>query len=236
MGQNFMNKALTAILAITSLGVAARAQEATRTLQLPHRDSPARLETSEMLTVPSETQVSVQMLSGIHTRLNQPQDLITARLIQPVYVNGRVALPSGSILDGHITTIQNADMAHRPARLRLRFDKIVLPDGQSQPIAAVLAKMDKSAGLDLHIDSEGYLVGGRTRSWKTLMGGVGLGGFGAIKALASGVTATSATLSLVGAGVMGYALLVPRGQEVNLPPQTRCYVRLNYPLTVKITT
>jgi hypothetical protein len=174
------------------------------------------------------------MLSGIHTQINHANDLVTARLLQPVYVDGRVALPSGSILDGRITMIRNSGHVHRPAELGLRFDKIVLPDGQAEPMAGVLVVMDKSSKLDLHIDAEGHLTGGRALSWKTLIGGVGPGSFGAIKAVASGATAASMSLSLAGAAAIGYEILWPKGHDVNLPPETRCLIRLNYPLTVRV--
>jgi hypothetical protein len=226
-------------MVIGFLAITALAQEGEVPLALPHRSGPGptRTESSmprETITVPAETQVSIQMLSGIHTQVNHANDLVTARLLQTVYVDGRVALPSGSILDGRITLIRNSGHLHRPAELGLRFDKIVLPNGQAQPMAGVLAVMDKSRKLDLHIDAEGHLTGGRALSWKTLLGGVGLGSFGAIKVVASGATAVSMGLSLAGAAAIGYEILWPKGHEVNLPPHTRCRIRLNYPLTVRV--
>jgi len=234
-----MGRVLTAITVMGFLAITALAQEGEVPVALPHRSSPGptRTESSmprETVTVPAETQVSIQMLSGIHTQINHANDLVTARLLQPVYVDGRVALPSGSILDGRITMIRNSGHVHRPAELGLRFDKIVLPDGQAEPMAGVLVVMDKSSKLDLHIDAEGHLTGGRALSWKTLIGGVGLGSFGAIKAVASGATAASMSLSLAGAAAIGYEILWPKGHDVNLPPETRCLIRLNYPLTVRV--
>ena len=227
-----MGKVLTAMMAIGFLASAALAQEGEVPLVLPHRSGPAP--TRESVTVPAETEVSIQMLSGIHTQVNHPNDLVTARLLQNVYVNGQVALPSGSILDGRITMIRKSGHVHRPAELRLRFDEIVLPDGQAQPMAGVLAMLDASGKLDLHLDAEGHLTGGRGRSWKTLIGGVGVGSAGAIKAVATGAAAASVGLSVAGAAAVGYELLWPKGHEVNLPPETRCRVRLNYPLTVRV--
>jgi hypothetical protein len=234
-----MGRILTAITVIGFLAMTALAQEGETPVALPHRSIPGPTSTESFMprgtvTVPAETQVSIQVLSGIHTRVNRANDLVTARLLQPVYVGGRVALPSGSILDGRITMIRNSGHVHRPAELGLRFDKIVLPDGQAASMAGVLAVMDKSSKLDLHIDAEGHLTGGRALSWKTLIGGVGLGSFGAIKAVATGATAVSMSLSLAGAAAIGYEILWPKGHEVNLPPETRCLIRLNYPLTVRV--
>jgi len=231
-----MNRMLTAIMLIGFLAVTAWAQEGEVPGALPHRSGlgPTRTESSDTVTIPADTQVSIQMLSGIHTRVNRPNDLVTARLLQPVYVRGRVALPSGSLLDGHITMVRNSGHIHRPAELGLRFDKIVLPNGQAAPMAGVLAAMEKSRKLNLHIDAEGHLTGSRALSWKALLGGAGPGSFGAIRVVASGATAVSMGLSFAGAAAVGYEILWPRGHEVNLPPQTRCRIRLNYPLTVRV--
>ena len=117
-----MDRALTAITVIGFLAITALAQEGEVPVALPHRSGlgPASTESSmpsENVTVPAETQVSIQMLSGIHTQVNHANDLVTARLLQPVLVEGRVALPSGSILDGRITMIRNSGHVHRPAEL-----------------------------------------------------------------------------------------------------------------------
>jgi len=235
-----MGRVFTACAVIGFLAITAFAQESEIPLVLPHRSSPiltrpdSPVPPRESVTVPAETQVSIQMLSGIHTKINHPDDLVTARLVQPVYVDGQVALPSGSILDGRITMIRKSGRIHRPAELRLRFDEIVLPDGQAAPMAGVLAVLDKSNKLDLHLDAEGHLTGGRALSWKTLIGGAGLGSAGAIKAVASGAAAASMGLSIAGAAAVGYELLWRKGHEVNLPPETHCLVRLNYPLTVRV--
>jgi len=227
-----MSRVLAAAMVIGFLASAALAQEGEVPLVLSHRSGPPP--TRESLTVPADTEVSIQMLSGIHTQVNHPDDLVTARVLKSVYVDGRVALPSGSILDGRITMIRKSGHVHRPAELRLRFDEIVLPDGQAHPMTGVLAMLDTPKTLDLHLDAEGHVTGGRARSWKTLIAGAGLGGVGAIKVVATGAAAASVGLSVAGAAAVGYELLWPKGHEVNLPPETRCMVRLNYPLTVRV--
>ena len=231
-----MRRVLTAITVIGFLAIAGFAQDEGPPV-LPHRNGPGLASPAfpmGSVTVPAETQVSIQMLSGIHTRVNHPNDLVTARVLKPVYVDGHIALPSGSILDGRITMIRKSGHVHRPAELRLRFDEVVLPDGQAEPMAGVLASLQKSSNPDLHLDAEGHFTGGRARSWKTLIGGAGLGSFGAIRAVATGAAAASVGLSVAGAAAVGYELLWPKGHEVNLPPETECRVRLNYPLTVRV--
>jgi hypothetical protein len=217
---------------------AAFGQDYTTTSPLSHRDSmgesTARSE-GAALTVPAETEVNVQVLSGIHTHINHVNDPVIAEVLKPVYVQGKLALPSGSLLDGHITMIRNAGHMHHAAELGLRFDRITLPDGEEKPVAAVLAALEHPEMLDIHLDQEGYLTGNRATSWKALFGGVtALGTFGALKIAAVGSAGASLALPLGGAALISYETLWRRGREVNMPPDTQCRLRLNYPLTVHI--
>jgi hypothetical protein len=215
------------------------AQEAAPTTPLSHRASlfadttnPSRPLT---LTVPAETEVNVEMLSGIHTQINRVDDPIIAKVLDPVYVRGQVALPPGSLLDGHITMIRNSGHMHRSAELGLRFDRVTLPDGQEKPVAAVLAALEDPAALDFHLDAEGHLTGNRTAPWKAVFGGfAAMGTYGALKIAAIGSGGASLMLPLGGAALIGYEALWRRGREVNVPPDTHCRLRLNYPLTVRV--
>jgi hypothetical protein len=187
------------------------------------------------LTVPAETEFKVQVLSGIHTRINHVNDPVVAEVLKPVFVEGQLALPPGSLLDGHITMIRNAGHMHRAAQLGMRFDRITLPDGQEKPVAAVLAALEHPNMLDIHLDSEGHVTSNHSMSWKTLAGGfTALGAFGALKIAAVGSAGATVALPLGGAALISYEVLWHRGREVNLPPDTECRLRLNYPLTVHI--
>jgi hypothetical protein len=220
------------------LAFAAMAQDYSPSAPLFHRntggESPAAVERLP-LTVPAETEVKVQVLSGIHTQINHVNDPIIAEVLKPVFVQGKIALPTGSLLDGHITMIRNAGHMHHSAELGLRFDRITLPDGQEKSVAAVLAALEHPEMLDIHLDQEGHLTSNRTMSWKTLVGGfTALGTYGVLKIAAVGSAGASLALPLGGAAVISYEALWRRGHEVNMPPDTECRLRLNYPLTVHI--
>ena len=188
------------------------------------------------LTVPAETEFKVQVLSGIHSQINHVNDPVVAEVLKPVFVDGQLALPLGSLLDGHITMIRNAGHLHRSALLGMRFDHITLPDGQEKPVAAVLAALEHPQRLDFHLDAEGHLTGNRTTSWKAITGGfAALGTFGALKIAAVGSAGATLALPLGGAALIGYEALWHRGREVNMPPDTQCRLRLNYPVTVRVT-
>src|ERR1035438_2624245 len=163
----------------------ALAQDYTLTGPLSHRTTTVESATAAeraTLTVPAETEVKVQVLSGIHSQINHVNDPVVAEVLKPVFVEENLALPSGSLLDGHITLIRNAGHMHRAAELGMRFDHITLPDGQDKPVAAVLAALEHPEILDIHLDSEGRVTSNRAMSWKTLGLGFGaLGTFGALK-------------------------------------------------------
>jgi hypothetical protein len=235
-----MVKVIRAGVAIVLFTLVAFAQGAQPSTILTHRGEigsfvPPNSVAPSTLTVPAETEVKVQMLSGLHTRINRVNDPITAKLLEPVYVNGRVALPPGTLLDGRVTMIRPSGHLRRSAELGLRFDRVLLPDGEEKPITGVLAQTDLSKSLHLRLDAEGHLTGNRDLSWKSIFGGfAAFGTFGAIKAAALTGSAATWALPAGGAALIGYEIFWSRGREVNLPPETHCRVRLNYPLTVLV--
>jgi len=235
-----LGKSISAITVFIFLAIAASAQDYPSSLILTPRNgfnlAPAtRSAPIETLTVPAETEAAVTMLSGLHTRISRVDDPVTARLQQAVYVDGQIALPPGSILNGRVTRVQLARRMHRPAELGFRFETITLPSGETEPISAVLAALDNPGLAKARLDPEGYLKGTRGFSMKALMGGLaGVGALG-IGKVAMGASSTVGTfLPVGGAAVLGYAALFPKGNDVNVPPDTRCRVRLNYPVTVRI--
>jgi hypothetical protein len=232
-----MNLRCAAVFVLV-LAFAAMAQDYNPSAPLSHRDATgenASVAERATLTVPAETEFKVQVLSGIHSQINRVNDPVIAEVLKPVFVQGKIALPPGSLLDGHITMIRNARHMHHSAEVGMRFDRITLPDGQEKPVAAVLAALENPKMLDIHLDQEGHLTGNRVTSWKTLvLGFTALGTYGALKMAAVGSAGASLALPLGGAALISYEALWRRGREVNLPPDTQCRLRLNYPLTVHI--
>jgi hypothetical protein len=229
---------LVAIILLSSTfpGLAAappevRSAAAKRTLSL----ALAPQHSARTLTVPAQTEAAIQLLSGIHSRVSHVGDPVTAQVLEPVYVDGEIALPAGTLVGGHIARIRPAGRMRRPAEMALRFEQITLPDGQNQPLSALLAALDAPPRARTRLDSEGILKGIRTVSWKHIAGGLaGLGALGGIEASLAGATAVGVTLPLGGGAVVGYSLLFPRGNDVHVPPDTPMRIRLRTPLTVRV--
>lgn len=185
---------------------------------------------SPVLTVPAETEASMVLLSGIHTRISRVDDPVQGQLVGPVYVNGQLALPAGTLLYGRVTRSRAAGRLHRPAELGFRFDEVSLPDGETEPVTARLAAIEQPGGLRL--DQEGYLKAGRQFSWRLMTGS--LLGAGALVAIPKivGVGAAATASSIAAAGFLGAYALLPHGREIHLPPDTRCRIRFDYAFSV----
>lgn len=235
-----MAKSFLAALSIFLLVSAGKTQDTLPPWGLTPRTGPPPVSTPATgspltLTVPAETEAAVQLLSGIHTQVSHLNDPVKARLVQPVYVNGRVALPRESLLDGRITMIHRAGRLGHSAELAFRFDQITLPDGQAAPIAAVLAALDNPRPAKAHLDPEGYLKGGSAISWRGVAGGlVALGTLATATATLGGTAALGSLLPVSGTALVAFTIVWPQGNDVHLPPRTRLRIRLNYPLTVRV--
>lgn len=185
--------------------------------------------------VPAETEAEIQLLSGIHSRVNHVGDPFAAQLVEPITVGGQVVIPAGSVIDGRITYIRPAGRLRRSAELGLRFEVVTLPDGQNQPISALLMNLEALPRTHTAVHSEGILKGTGAGTWKRLTGGLlGLGVFSGIHAQIAGATALGISLPVGGGVVMGYSFLVPKGNDVHVPPETQMRIRLRQPLTLRV--
>jgi hypothetical protein len=138
----------------------------------------------------------------IHTRLdreissseNGVGTLFTAQVAQDVVQNGRVIIPTGSIVHGRV---MHADYGRRisgHASLRLLADEVVLPDGTRYYMSAVPSMTARSTGT--RVNAEGTI---QTRdNPKTLAAQYGIaGGAGA----ATGAVFGGPTGAIVGTGI-----------------------------------
>ncbi|HUZ46981.1 MAG TPA: hypothetical protein VMW54_10125 [Terriglobia bacterium] len=206
-----------------------------RSALLPHREIGA--DTLPNLTVPAETLISARVLTGLHTLVNHVNDPIAAEIVQPVYVSGQLALPAGTLFDGHITAIRPPRRMRRAGRLSFRFDHVTLPSGQEIPVSAVIASLEKTQGLRGVLDSEGHLEGRRKTSWKSFLTGfLTVGGLTAARVAVAGSAALSVAAPASAAAFLSYEIFLARGGNVNVPPNTRCHIRLNSSLTVQAIT
>jgi hypothetical protein len=191
---------------------------------LAHRNGS---ETSTALTIPAETLVKARLISGMHTLVSHVNDPVSAEMTEPVIIDGHIALPAGTLFDGHITSIRRPGWMRRNGEIAFRFDHVTLPEGEEVPVSAIITRLDDSKGLIGELDSEGHVQGRRRGSWKTfLTGAVGIGGLTAAKLLVASSTALNVAAPAGAAAFVSYELFLRRGSNVNVPPMTKCRIRL----------
>ncbi|MGA8186147.1 MAG: hypothetical protein WB819_21155 [Terriglobia bacterium] len=185
------------------------------------------------LTIPAETLVKARLISGMHTLVSHVNDPVSAEMTEPVYINGRMALPQGTLFDGHITSIRRPSWMRHNGQIAFRFDHVTLPDGHQVPVSAIITQLDKSKNLMGALDAEGHVRGHRRGSWRSfLTGAVGVGGLTIAKLAVASSTALTVAAPASAAALVGYELFLRRGSNVNVPPMTGCHIRILSSLTV----
>lgn len=188
---------------------------------------------SVALTIPAETLVKARLISGMHTLVSHVNDPVSAEMTEPVYINGRMALPQGTLFDGHITSIRRPSWMRHNGEIAFRFDHVTLPDGHQVPVSAIITQMDNSKNLMGALDAEGHVRGHRRGSWRSfLTGAVGVGGLTIAKLAVASSTALTVAAPASAVALVGYELFLRRGSNVNVPPMTGCHIRILSSMTV----
>ena len=97
----------------------------------------------DVLRVPIGTVIPMRMdvsLSSNSTRVGDP---FTATVSGPVMVDGRVAVPEGARVEGHVTGVTSGERGRGAGTLAVSFDSIVLPNGDSIPVDATLTSLSE---------------------------------------------------------------------------------------------
>jgi hypothetical protein len=97
---------------------------------------------SELLVLPSGTPLRVQLETKLSSEDNKLGDAFAARVIEPVYVEGKLAIPADAIIEGHVTHVRDSRPITGSSELLLRPDLLSLPGGQQYTISADVTQTD----------------------------------------------------------------------------------------------
>ncbi len=106
-------------------------------------------------SIPSGTEIQIRISSALNTSTAKTGQTFDAVVIAPVVVDGRIVMPAGAKLTGHITGVTAADDKDQQASLDLAFDRIA--DGtKKSPLSAKLTGVDNARES---VDSDGKITG-----------------------------------------------------------------------------
>jgi hypothetical protein len=171
-----------------------------------------RSSASNDLTVPSGTVFTVEFQQTLSSASSEADDRFTARVVEPVLVNGEIAIAAGSIVSGRVISVHPSRKLGGRAQIDLEFTSLELASGGGGPILASFHGQGESQDK-----KDAVTIGGSAAAGALL---------GRILGSDSGDTVLGA---LVG-GAIGTGIAArTRGQEVTLPAGTTMEIHLDSP-------
>jgi len=193
--------------------------------------------------LPAGTRCKILLLGNVSASKSNPGDLVRARLLEPVLLNSRVALPAGSLFEGRVVKKTPPRWLSRAGSLYLTFNGVTLPDGDHIQIAASLSGAELDERSHTRMDAEGRLRGERPgKVWMAINLGM-TAGIGkevddgvqlVVEALVSTATdaSTAGTARIISSCVSGLYMDTRRGRDVILPRFTEMDISLDRPLSL----
>lgn len=167
-----------------------------------------RDEQVERVSIPAGTQLSLVLETPLSSVASHPGDRVEARVERATSEDGRVLLPGGTVLKGHVLDAHPSGRVSGKGRVIVAFDQIVVR-GRTQKLDTT--EIEAVAG-DSH-ERDAAIIGGGTAAG-AIIGGIAGGGKGAGKGAIIG--------GVAGAG----AVLATKGKEIELPAGSRWTVRV----------
>jgi len=168
----------------------------------------------EHITVPAGTVITVRMIDAIDSAKHRPGEEFAASVDSPVVIDDRVIIRKGS--DARVRLIQSRSAGRMTGQSELSLELVGLAAG----------------GQTFAVESSGVQKVGASRSTRTaetVGGGAALGALiGAIAGHGKGAAIGAA----VGAGAGTAVQASTKGQQVQIPAETKLDFSLKAPLTV----
>ena len=185
-------------------------------LRAPEPDR-APEKTFDELVVSADSVIGLQLETGLSTERAHVEDRVDARVIRDVRVRNQVAVPAGAHAIGSVMVVESGGKFKDKARIGIRFNTLVLPDGTRLPIST---ETIYRYGEPPSNNSAAKIGGGAVIG--TILGGI----LGGAKGAAIGAAA--------GAGGGAAAVAAGDRSAVTLPAGTQLTARFLSPVTVTL--
>ena len=165
---------------------------------------------ANMIVVPRDTVLRVELLSNLSTDASQKGDHFQARVMEPKEYEG-------ATVQGEVTSVKRPGRVKGTAELQLSFDQIQFADGRSAKISAQVIEVlatGTSQGVG-KVDTEGGVQGKDSTKGDVTKVGAATGIGAAIGAIFGGGSG-AAVGATVGAGIGTAGVLRERGKDIYL--------------------
>lgn len=141
------------------------------------------------VTVPASAVIGLEIESTVSSESARIEDRVDARVTRDVYADGRLAIPAGSRVLGHVTLVERGGKLKDRARLGVRFHTLVLADGRQTSLRTeTIYREGDSPGEESSKKIGGAAVGG------AVLGAILGGGKGAMTGATIGAAGGTAAV------------------------------------------
>ena len=160
----------------------------------------------EILVIPGGTELRVVLETGLSSETSRDGERVVARVERATAPDGRVVMPGGTVLRGHVVRAESAGRVRGRSHLSVDFDRIVVR-GREHPLQSTSITVDGPDDTRRDV----AIIGGSTAAG-AILGGI------TKKGVKKGAVIGAAT----GAG----AVLVTKGEAIEMPAGSRWTVRV----------
>jgi hypothetical protein len=184
---------------------------------------------AQQVTIPEGTVIELRMDTGLNSQDSQLNDTFKASVLKTLSIDGRVAIPEGSQIDGRVTTVQPAERSSHSGVIGVEFNRLSI-NGRAYTIEGSLTSLRADERKQI-IDEESRIQGKSSTSRNILFIGGGAGVGAVIGAIAGGGKGAGIG-GLTGSGIGALGALLSRGAEAEVPIGSEVAMQLVRPVTV----
>jgi len=225
------------LIALLLLGGVGAAQEQPRLKSRTEVENPPARPPAQgpVSIVPAGTRIPIQLRQPLTTKSANPGDPVYAQTSFPIVIDGKIAIPAGTWVQGEVDTVKRAGRIKGTAELQFHLTKLIYANGYTLDISAAIAQVPGSdvaqmkepgtvrqnpeKGKDLErvgeAASKGGQIGALSGAASGSMRGLGIGG-----------------LSGVAAGTL--IALLARGTDVRFETGTAVEIALGHAMAIEV--
>ena len=165
-----------------------------------------------MIQIPAGTEMDVRLQNTLNSGTSQVEDRFEATTLVDLVIDGRTAIPAGSLVRGVVTSVEPGTRTNRTSRMTVSFDQVTI-NTRAYPMRGTVTQAIEGEGIRGEVPRAGIgagvgaIIGGILGGTKGAIAGVLIGGGGTIAAT--------------------------EGKEVELPQGSVLRVRIDSPLDVQ---
>ena len=180
---------------------------------------------ADPLTVAAGERLLLELETSLHTRHTQQGEHVYFITVDEVLVGYRVAIPRGSSVRATVTKVKRPGRLKGRAEIRLRFEEVILPDGTTRKIEAIVQSAEGERTDPSN--EEGKLTASGDQGKETAAGASGgaIAG-GTIGAISDRSFKGMGVGAAIGSGVGALLGLFKKGDDVVLEKGTTLVIQL----------